>query len=330
MFRTIRMAVLAGSLALLVLAAAPAGAFAAYPVASFTGDVSGTDGLPIEGALVDVDVLRGVTFRPVADFTTNDTGDVDVAVKAGSYRIDVSASGADPQTVYLDAEKAGVYEFEVTLQSYGSISGTVADNTTGLPVPGAMVSFYLQDADGTWPDVATATVAAIDGTYMAAGLAAGSYRVVANASGYASGFYDGIGLGTPTAVVVNRDSLVAGIDISLTAIAQSGLLSGRVVTGAAETPISNAFIFMYKQNGDGTWPPTSPGWGSPTRTVYTDVTGAYTSGELPLGNYMVRFFTVHTGDQWWQYVDGVDLATVLVLDTPGQTIQGIDGWFDKP
>ena len=92
----------------------------------------------------------------------------------------------------------------------------------------------------------------------------------------------------------------------------------------------SAYVWFYKQNSDGTWPPTSPGWGTPTKTVFTDAAGNYNSGELPLGNYKVRFFTSMTGSQWWQYVPTVDLATIISLTTPGETLTGIDGWFNKP
>ncbi len=110
----------------------------------------------------------------------------------------------------------------------------------------------------------------------------------------------------------------------------TGTISGRVVRYATETPMAGAYVYIYRQNDDGTWPPTTPGWGQPTLTVYTDALGAYTSGPLPFGNYKVRFFTIHTGGQWWEYVTTADEATVLPITFDGQAYVGIDGWYNKP
>jgi len=110
----------------------------------------------------------------------------------------------------------------------------------------------------------------------------------------------------------------------------TGTISGVVVSGAARTPISGAFVWLYRQNPDGTWPATSPGWGSPTYSLSSAADGAWASGPIPFGNYRVRFFTVHTGSQWWQYVTTFDAATTLTLSSDNPTITGIDGWFYKP
>lgn len=329
MFRTVRIVVVVLCVSAALALITSAVAVGAPGVAAVSADVVGSDGLPIDGASVDVSVLKGGTYRPLAELATGDSGELDMTVKPASYRLDVSAPSADPETVYLTAERAGVYELEIQLESYGNISGTILDNLSGDPVPGALVGFYLQGEDGTWPESPTFSIVATDGTYATGAIAAGSYHVSAGADGYASGFYDGWGLGTPT-VVVNRGAEVTGIDIPITPLAQSGTISGRVVNGASATPMNGVFVFMYKRNADGTWPATTPSWGAPTRTVYTTTDGTYSSGDLPFGEYRVRFFTIHTGSQWWEYVTTVDAATVLTLSTPGETIADVDGWFNKP
>jgi hypothetical protein len=118
------------------------------------------------------------------------------------------------------------------------------------------------------------------------------------------------------------------LDVTLTS--PMGSISGIVVSGAARTPVSGAYIWLYKQNADGTWPATSPGWGTPTVSLYSAADGTYSTGPLPLGNYRIRFFTVHTGSQWWEYVTTFDEATTLTLSYGGQTLTGIDGWFYMP
>jgi hypothetical protein len=118
------------------------------------------------------------------------------------------------------------------------------------------------------------------------------------------------------------------LDVTLTS--PTGSISGIVVSGTARTPVGGAYIWLYKQNADGTWPATSPGWGTPTVSLYSSSDGTYSTGPLPLGNYRIRFFTVHTGSQWWEYVTTFDQATTLTLSYGGQALTGIDGWFYMP
>lgn len=319
--------VVSAALSLALIAAPHAPAAPATALVSAT--VVGSDGLPIEGATIDVSVLKGTTYRPLTELATDQDGSTDAALKPASYKLDVSAPSADPTSILFTAAKGGTYEFEIELESYGSISGTISDQLSGDPIPGATVDFYRQAEDGSWPADPSFSIVATDGTYATGPIPAGSYHVGARADGYRSGSYDGYGLGYPT-VVVNRGAEITGIDIALTPLAQSGTISGRVVSGALETPLTGAYVFFYKQNADGSWPATSPGWGAPTRTVRTGSDGTYASGELPLGSYVVRFFTTHTGSQWWQYAPTFDTATVIELVTPGQSLTGIDGWFNRP
>jgi hypothetical protein len=110
----------------------------------------------------------------------------------------------------------------------------------------------------------------------------------------------------------------------------SASITGIVVSGVGRAPIAGANVFLYKKNADGTWPPASPGLGSPTRSLTTAADGTYASGPLPLGDYRVRFFSLHTGSQWWQYATSFDLATTISLTHDGQALGGIEGWFGKP
>lgn len=313
-----------------VLAAAPAFAGPGQNLATISSDVLGPDGQPVADAIVEVSLLKGQTYTDVADIEVSVTGDADYTGKAGTYRLDVNAPSADPVTEVVTVAKGETLGLDFELQTYGYIAGTIADLSTGAPIPGAVVEFYLRNGDGTWPTIPTASMVATDGTYLSQPLVTGEYRVFAHATGYANGFHDDFGLGEPTPVTVAHDATTSGVDIVLAPLVPAGVIEGRVTAGAAHTPVNDAFVWIYKQNEDGTWPPTSPGWGTPTRTVYTEIDGTYSSGELPYGNYKVRFFTTHTGSLWYQGVTTFDAATVLVIDTPGQVLSGIDCWFPTP
>jgi hypothetical protein len=146
-----------------------------------------------------------------------------------------------------------------------------------------------------------------------------------------AGFYGGstIDLATPVTLLraVTSDASFA---LAPAQAEGTGSISGTVVSGASRAPMSGVYIWLYKQKADGSWPATSPGWGTPDVSLFSAADGTWTSGPVPLGNYRVRFFTIHTGSQWWQYVATFDLATTLTLSYDGQAITGIDGWFYMP
>lgn len=217
----------------LMLVSSPFTALAAPPQSSVAGTVTDDNGLPIAGATIVVNELKGSSFKLLTTLSSSTGGEWSFAGKANTYRFDFSSAGTDPESRTLVMARNGAYTLDVTLTS----------SFTGLLM---------------------------------------------------------------------------------------GEISGVVVSGASRTPIANAYIWLYKQNDDGTWPATSPGWGSPTVSLYSGVDGTYSSGPLTLGNYRIRFFTVHTGSQWWEYVTTFDQATTLTFSSGGQEITGIDGWFYKP
>lgn len=199
-----------------------------------------------------------------------------------------------------------------------TINGVVSD-VGGSALGGATIA-VSRLVKGVYSPVAELT-SLPDGTWTYSDKR-GSYRFEITAAGYEAFVdyvtYDANGTYTHSAALTPLPP-------------PSGTITGRVVRGATETPIANTNVWFYKMNPDGTYPPTSPGWGSPTKTVYTDAAGNYTSGDLGLGTYKVRFWGGSmTGSQWWQYVTTVELATPVELTFAGQTVGGIDGWFGKP
>lgn len=329
MSRHLRMAVVLVAMVVFLTMTAPA---LAAPQATVSGTVYGSDNAPIPGASVTVSLAdRQGVYSVVDNLVTNASGVWTYGGKAGDYRFDFAAASSDPDTRYLTMVNKGMYTLDVTLQSYGTIAGSITDASTALALGGATVEFYKRNLDGSWPTVASASLVTPDGSYTSAPLPTGSYKVKAFAAGYASSYYGKSDLTEWVVVVVDRGTAANGINVALApAAAGVATITGRVVNGLAATPMSGAYVWFYKQNADGTWPATSPGWGAPTKGVLTDTAGHYDSGDLPLGNYRVRFFTMHTGSQWWQYVPTVDLATVVPLTVSGESVTGIDGWFNKP
>jgi hypothetical protein len=175
-------------------------------------------------------------------------------------------------------------------------------------------------------------------------LRSGTYRLVATLTADAAGAWSFTGkpatyrfdFSAPDAdpesrtLVMVKDGVYT-LDVVLQLHATgTGSISGVVVYGALRTPIPGAYVFLYRQNDDGTWPATSPGWGEATAIVKTGADGSYTSGPIALGSWKVRFFDIHRGSQWWQYVYTVDLATIVTLSSNGQALTGIEGWYSMP
>jgi hypothetical protein len=307
-------------------------AWAAKPAAitqvTVNGMVAETAGPAVGGATVVVSYQTKGKYAPVATLTTASDGTWTYVGRKGSYRFEFSAAGADPLTVDATYDTNGTYALAASLQCYGEIAGTVRASASGLPIGPATVEFFAALPGGGWASVASAVVTAPDGAYASPQLPTGSYAVKASVAGYVSAFYGAV---TPSAVAVSRAATTPDVDVPLAAVPAYGSISGRVVRNATATPIVGTYVWFFKRNADGTYPPTSPGWGSPTVQVLTDASGNYNSGDLEQGVYKVRFWGGSmTGSQWWQYVATVDLATPVELTESSPTLTGIDGWFNKP
>jgi len=286
-----------------------------------SGVVRGSDGIVIQDASIASSVLRNGVYVPVTTLTSGTNGAWSLTDKQGTYRFTFSAPSADPVTLDLVMARGGSYTLDATLPSYGSIEGSVTDAASGALISGAQVSLFRQGPGGTWPNTPEAVVTADDGTYSRASLPCGRYLAMASADGHASTYAGGPTPDTARQFVVQRGRTVTA-NVALTPLDANGTISGRVLLGADPQPMFG-YIYFYRQNADGTWPTTY------MRTVQSDIYagGAYTSGDLPLGTYKVRFFGVHTGVQWWRNVGTMDAATPVVLDAPGEAVTDIDGWF---
>jgi hypothetical protein len=295
-----------------------------------SGTLFGSDGAPIAGGQVVVSHLVKRVWQPMATLATGADGTWTFTSKADDYRFAFSATSADPGTAQLVMERGRTYTLDMTLAAYGTIGGTIAEAGTDVPLGGATVDVFRRNADGTWPDTpyATSTTAA-DGSYATGSLPCGSYAVRASASGHVTAFVGGATIDTATPVVVLRGQVGGGGLALAPEPVQVSAISGVVVSGALRTPVSNCSVFIFKQNADGTWPASfTPG--NEYDWVFSAVDGTYTSGPLPIGNYRVRFFTVHGLSQWWQYAAAFADATTLSITSSGQSYTGIEGWYSKP
>ncbi len=177
--------------------------------------------------------------------------------------------GGTPIAVDLGAKISGI---DFQLQRQGSIAGTVRTAATGATL--AFAGVQVLDQNGG--QVAGA-ITDMQGQYLVAGLAPGTYIVVADmypnflreiyADVLCSRFCDPQ-LGTP--IVVARGAAVTGIDFTLDAAAS---FSGRMVDAATGLPL--AFGQVEVRNAEG----ISVSW------AYTAENGTFTAAGLLAGRY---------------------------------------------
>jgi hypothetical protein len=186
----------------------------------------------------------------------------------GLYQVSASKIGYIPET-YPDSvavtagEDTPNIDFALTPGgAMGSISGTVTDEETGLPLPMAHVlaydsTFCVGDA---WTDTA--------GYYLIQNLVASQYMVAVHKDGYEDEVY-------PESVTVEEGQNTPDIDFALTPLGEMGSISGTVTDEDTGIPLPMAHLWAHDSLGQ--W------WGD----AWSDTAGLYLIQDLVAGQYMV-------------------------------------------
>jgi len=214
----------------------------------------------------------------------------------GIWQVQASIPGYNPQVypetvTVVEGQTTPDIDFALTpagSPDYGSISGMVTDEATGIPLPMAHVLAYdSTHLEGhAWTDTA--------GLYLMQNITAGQYIVEVHKDGYEDEVY-------PESVIVQEGQNTPDIDFALTFIGgpEFGAISGRVTDEETGLPIVMAEI-------------TITGiyciW-------YTDTAGYYQCCDLPSGSYEVN--ARKEGYSPETYPDSVMIVA-------GDTISGID------
>ncbi len=284
------------------------------------GSISGTvtdqaTGHPVEDAWVGVINLEGDYWY--GETSTDASGHYTVAgLPGGDYKVEFYGfpyvtewwnnqpdfDTADTVSVTPGVDTPGI---DSALDRGGSISGTVTDSLTGLPIAGVGVSAYSLSLDyyigSTWTDAS--------GEYTLDGLGGGDYKVRFQVTaGYVTEWWNDqptFGTADPVAVILGADT--PGIDAALAA---GGRISGTVTDQATGAPLQYAWVSVYNSDYD------YVGGAS------TDALGHYALGPLPGGDYRVYFYTdAPYYSEWWNDKAGFDSADIVTVvggsDTPG-------------
>jgi hypothetical protein len=286
---------------------------------SISGRVTGADGKPLDNICV-------LAYNPYNGlFASGATGTAGtylmLGVSTGSYTVEFSpcfnqnlVTAFTHTKVVAPSATTGV---NATLQRGGSVSGVIT--TAGAtPVP---VANECAEVDSANPNNAGGlAVSGLGGTYLATGIAPGSYTVY---------FGDpACGLGPPNlapqwydnqpsqasaaTITVTAGQTTTGIDAALPT---TGEITGTVSHGPSGAPVSGACVTAY---------PTAAG-SVPIVAVSRD--GSYSLIDLQPGGYRIEFTSGcgATGyrAQWWPDTGSASKATVITVPA-AQVVSGID------
>ncbi len=293
---------------------------------AMTSGIQGTvtsqvDGAPIAGAHIVV-YGRPSSVRldrhVLRETRSDENGNYLIEVRPGSYILFASAEGfngefyddanerrdATTVAVKADSHTTGI---DFALSPRSTISGTVTDELTGNPIPGAVVVAHREHRHADLAAHKDGFRARSDssGNYVIQNVRAGSYLVVANAHSYLPEFYDDVASKREaTPVVVAEDIPVTGIDFTLI---QGGSISGTVASNVDSLPVPKALVVVFDSTS-----------GRHVRS-YTNEDGDYEFGGLPTGKYFVRVVAEGFFPQFYENARHRRDATGVEVVAPNET-----------
>ena len=238
--------------------------------------------------------------------------------------------GCDPTTgvpvlAVLNADTSGI---DFALVERGSISGTVTDQATGDPIPGARVEIW--NATGSYTVGAGHSDDA--GNYTVSGLVPGTYYAATDIDGgdYLDELYDNLPCSWPadcqpttgTPIAVADGSTTTGIDFTLIL---GGAISGTVTDERSGDPVTSGEVRIINASG------TTVGEGQ------IDSSGNYRVGGLETGTYYARTDLYYSSDWIEELYDDIPCpngncnpVTGTPIDvTLGDTVSGTDFALDR-
>lgn len=219
------------------------------------------------------------------------------------------ASDYQSATLVPVATSQAVTGIDAAMQLGGTISGTITDAATGAPVDGCSV-WAIAASTGKF---AQGACSYSNGAYAIDGLAAGSYRVQFQISGYLNQWYRAAASEAEAQpVTVASGEVTSGVDA---AVAKGRTLSGRLTT-SNNAPVPAGTCVSVTPLTSGQWPRTSC-------DIAPD--GSYNVAGLPSGDVKVGFTpSYRSGYQAGWYRGRNDFATADVVKVGATDVTGID------
>ncbi|MEZ5291338.1 MAG: carboxypeptidase regulatory-like domain-containing protein [Vicinamibacterales bacterium] len=225
-------------------------------------------------------------------------------------------ASADSVTVGAGGAVSGI---DVALGTGGTIAGTITEAGTGTPLQ-ATITAYRVSANGNITP-ANAILTNASGAFSLQGMSAGSYVLLARASGHVPELFGGrhflpnsdAVLPAGTRVPVTNGVTTPGIDIAMD---RNATITGKVRSSASNTGISGVVVSLFR---DVPAPEL-------VLSASTDATGAYTLTGFPSGTYYVATTDPRFDNRVW---DGFPCpagpCTAPFVVTHGITIPAVGG-----
>ena len=185
---------------------------------AIAGTVTGADGLPLMGALVQAET-GGVSAA-----TANAYGDYELYVDAGLHDVSVNHAGYEPRLyadVFVVADETTELNSDL-LDVFALLQGTVVDSASSEPVPGVVVT-------AVWGGGLSA-VTGPGGEYELASVVPGEITVVTTKRGFVRGE-------TPLSLGEHE---IRNHDIHMASL--TGSISGQVTDSSAGTPVAGVSV----------------------------------------------------------------------------------------
>jgi hypothetical protein len=289
---------------------------------TISGRVINASGTPLRNICI---VAAAGSTGPIGEAVTGKAGTYTVpALASGRYTVEFTPCASQNLiTVVTNVQvtaphaKTGV---NATMHPGGSIAGTVKASS-GQPVSQACVEIYSNSAG-----LVGLQITGLDGTYLATGLAAGTYKVdfgdpqcIIGTPGLAPQWYNNESTqGSATGVPVTVGATTPSIDATLQ---PDGQITGTVSAGPSASPLAGICVTAVPQTS-----------GSLPVVAVTGATGGYTLADLLPGDYKVRFSSgcgaTGYATQWYNDVTSQTAATPIPVGA-GQTQSPIDATLTK-
>ncbi|MFP3392647.1 carboxypeptidase regulatory-like domain-containing protein [Brevibacillus sp. SIMBA_040] len=228
---------------------------------TIAGQVTDSVNQPIQGAVVTVrdNTAAGPVVTTVLTDGNGQYAVFDLLPK--NYVVIVSAPDKATSLTGAFVSPLAVTTVNTQLADLpGSLSGTILDATTGLPITGASVEVSVLNGAGA---IVAQAFSDLAGNYQISGLSPGVYTITANAANYQTN--------SATATVVANTNTPA----SLLLFASPGEIYGQVVAAGTLQPIAGAQINVLDANG------------FVIKSVISDSQGSFTVMGLAGGQYIV-------------------------------------------
>ncbi|MCF6137925.1 carboxypeptidase regulatory-like domain-containing protein [Pseudalkalibacillus berkeleyi] len=224
-----------------------------------TGTVSTSSGDPIQGAVITIKDLR--TGANITQVVTNNQGDYTaLGLAPGDYSVFAQAEDFQSQRkgAIIQSGQTTITDFTLVANP-ASVTGTIINATTGLPITDLMIEVKIVD---TFGNVVTSTFTDLNGQYEVNNLMPGIYGILASAPNFQ----------TNSASVKLLPGQLTNVNVTLTP--EPGTIIG-TITDTGGNPLSNVSITIVDDTG------------FIVGTVLTDTNGNYVFNGLAPGNYTI-------------------------------------------